>query len=81
MPIEEEISKKLAKMPDIVIALFWAGVLTGAGYVFIYFAKTLYTLPNSFDLPWLLIFAAIFFVIIVRRRIRIIRQDAKPALS
>jgi len=81
MPIEEEISKRLAKAPDVVVALFWACICTGAGYLFIYFAKTLRTLPSSFDLPWLLIFALVFFVVLVRRRIRIMRQDTKPVLK
>ena len=80
MPIEEEVSKKLAKMPDVVIALFWAVLLTGAGYVFFYFAKALRTLPSSFDLPWLLIFALVFFVVLMRRKIRTMRQDTKPVL-
>jgi hypothetical protein len=81
MPFEEEISKKLAKMPDVVIALFWACICTGAAYIFIYFAKALYTLPRSFDLPWLLIFALVFFVVLVRRRVKIMRQDSKPVLK
>ena len=50
-------------------------------FLFVLFAKALYTIPQSFDLPWLLIFVAVFFVIIVRKRIRIMRQDTKPALS
>ena len=81
MPIEEEISKRLEKAPDVAVALFWACIFTGAGYVFIYFAKALYTLPASFDLPWLLIFALVFFVVLVRRMIRIMRQDTRPVLK
>ncbi|MCX6815029.1 MAG: hypothetical protein NTY20_05265 [Candidatus Aenigmarchaeota archaeon] len=81
MAIEEELSKRMKSLPDIVVALVWAGIFTGAGFLFVFFAKALYTLPGSFDLPWLMIFAVVFFAIIVRKRIKIIRQDTKPALS
>jgi hypothetical protein len=47
----------------------------------VFFAKALYTLPNSFDLPWLLIFLAAFLVLLVRKRIKTMRQDTKPPLS
>jgi hypothetical protein len=81
MPVEEDISKKLAKAPDILVALFWAGVFTGAAFFFVVFAKALYTIPQSFDLPWLLIFVAVFLFILMRKRIKIMRADTKPALS
>jgi hypothetical protein len=81
MPFEEDISKRLAKMPDVVVALFWAAALTGAAYTFIYFAKALRTLPSSLDLPWLLVFSIVFFVVLVRRRIKIMRQDTRPVLK
>ena len=81
MPFEEVISKWLEKSPDIVVALFWALLFTGASYMFIYFAKTLETLPRSFDLPWLLLFFSLFLIILMRRRVKLIRSDQKPKLS
>jgi hypothetical protein len=81
MPFEDEISKRLEKAPDIVVALFWALLMTGGSYVFIYFAKLLETLPKSFDLPWLLLFFSLFLLILVRRRVKLIRSDQKPTLS
>ncbi len=81
MPFEEELSKRLAKAPDILKALFWAFLFTGACYVFIYFAKALYTIPKSFDLPWLLLFLSLFLLVLVRKRIKIIRNDQSPRLS
>ena len=81
MAIEDEISKRLAKAPDILVALLWACVFTGAAYIFVFFAKALYAIPGSFDLPWLLVFVLVFLGLLVRKRIRIVRQDTKPALS
>jgi len=81
MVIEEEIGKRLKKMPDIVLCLLYAFMFTGVIFVLVFFAKALYTLPSSFDLPWLLIFFAAFLVLLVRNRIKTMRQDTKPALS
>jgi len=81
MAIEEEIEKRLKKMPDIVVCIVYAFLFTGVIFVFVFFAKALYTLPSSFDLPWLLIFTAVFLALLVRKRIRIMRQDTKPPLS
>lgn len=81
MPIEEEISKWLAKAPDILVVLLWALLFTGAAYFFIYFAKALYTLPQSFDLPWIMIFVLVFLFLLVRKRIKTVRSDSKPPLS
>jgi len=81
MVIEEELEKRLKKMPDIVLCLVYAFLFTGVIFVFVFFAKALYTLPSSFDLPWLLIFLAAFLVLLVRKRIKTMRQDTKPSLS
>ena len=81
MDIEEEIGKRLKKMPDIVLCLLYALLFTGIIFLFMFFAKALYALPRSFDLPWLLIFFAAFLVLLMRKRIKIMRQDTKPALS
>ena len=81
MPIEEEISKGLSKAPYILVALLLALLFTAAGYFFIYFAKALYTLPQSFDLPWILVFILAFFFLLVRKRIKTVHSDNKPALT
>jgi hypothetical protein len=81
MAFEDELSKIFRKLPDVVKSFLLALILTGAAYVFTFFAKTLYTIPVSFDLPWLLVFVLVFLALLVRKRIRIMRQDTKPALS
>ena len=81
MDFEERLSKWLAKSPDIVVSLFWAFLFTGGAYLFVFFAKSLYALPKSFDLPWLLFFLTFFFIILVRKRVKRVQIDQKPALS
>jgi len=81
MPIEEEISKILKKLPGPVLALVYAIVITGAAYLFIYFAKALYTLPKDFDLPWLLVFVGIFLAVLVWKRVKAMRSELKPKIS
>lgn len=81
MAFEDEISKIFKKLPDVLQSFLLALIVTVAAYLFIYFAKALYTLPGTFDLPWLLVFILIFLFLLVRKRIRIMRADTKPALS
>jgi hypothetical protein len=81
MAFEDELSKWFGKLPDIIQSFLLALIVIAAGYVFVYFAKALYTIPANIDLPWLLLFIVIFLVLLVRKRIRIMRQDTKPALS
>ena len=81
MPIEDEISKRLKKLPEPLLALVYASVLTAAAFIFLYFAKALRTLPQSIDLPWMLIFIGLFLAILVWKRIKAIRSELKPKLS
>ncbi|MEM7816274.1 MAG: hypothetical protein QXN71_04085 [Candidatus Aenigmatarchaeota archaeon] len=81
MTFEEGISKTISKLPDILQALLFAVLVTAAGYIFIYFAKFLQTLPGSFDLPWIAVFVIVFLLILVWKRIKIIRQDRQPQLK
>lgn len=71
----------LKYVPYPVTALAFALVITAAGYFFIYGAKLIRALPEKLDIPWLLIFAAAFLIILVRNRVKAMRQDQKPALK
>jgi hypothetical protein len=71
----------LKYVPYPVTALAYALVITVAGCFFIYGAKLISALPDNLDIPWILVFAAAFFIILVRNRIRAMRQDQKPKLS
>ena len=81
MPVEENISKLMKKLPVPLQALFYAAVLTAAAYIFLYFAKTLRTLPQSIDLPWLLVFIGVFLGILVWKRAKAMRSQLKPKIS
>jgi hypothetical protein len=81
MAFEDELSKWFMKLPDLLQSLLLSIIVTVAAYLFVYFAKALYTIPVSFDLPWLLVFVLVFLALLVRKRIRIMRADAKPALK
>jgi hypothetical protein len=78
---EKSLEKKLAKIPYPAIALGMAGMITGAAYFFVYLAKFLYTIPRDFDLPWLFVFALVFLAILVKKRVKTMKSDSKPALS
>ena len=78
---EKGLRKKLAKVPYPALALGTALLITAAAYFFVYLAKFLYTIPRDFDLPWVFVFAVVFFLILVRKRIRSVKNDSNPALS
>ena len=81
MAFEEAISKWLTKAPEVVVSAFWAFLFTGCIFVFVFFAKALDTIPRTFDLPWLLIFFSLFFIVLIRRRVIKVRKDQRPALA
>ena len=81
MPVGEELSKRLAKVPYVLVAMLEGAAFTVAGYFFVFFAKAMYTLPQSLEIPWLLVFVVAFFFLLVRKRIRTARSDLKPKLE
>jgi hypothetical protein len=79
--MEGEMKLILKRVPYPAFALLYALVVTGAGWFFIYGAKLVRALPEKLDIPWLLVFAAAFFILLVRNRIKAMKQDQKPKLS
>ena len=79
--MEGERKPILKRVPYPAVALLYAAAITAGGYFFVYGAVLMRALPENLDIPWILIFAAAFFVLLVRNRIRIIRHDQKPNLS
>jgi uncharacterized membrane protein len=78
--MEKDVSKILRSLPDPVVSLVWALVITGACYSMVIFAKFIRTLPQSFDLPWILLFISLFLIILVKKRLDLVRSEQKPHL-
>jgi hypothetical protein len=79
--MEQEVSKKIRKIPYIIIAIGMAAAATGAAYFFVYIGKFLYEVPKDLELPWIFIFLGVFLVLLVRNRIKVMRADQKPVLK
>ena len=81
MAMEGEKKPVLKRIPYLAVALLYATGITAAGYFFVYGAVLMSALPKSIDVPWLLVFVAAFFILLVRNRIKVMRHDQNPGLT
>ena len=79
--MEGESKPILKRVPYIAVALLYAAGITAAGYFFVLGGVLLGALPKSIDIPWLLVFAAAFFILLVSNRIKTMRHDQNPVLK
>ena len=79
--MEGESKPILKRVPYVAVALLYAAGITAAGYFFVLGAVLIGALPGSLDIPWLLVFAAAFFILLIRNRVKTVRHDQNPVLK